>query len=128
MVGRAGLIRPLASPFGPAQALSKIDGAILSNLNAGYSPTRSVRYAMPGFGESAEVSERMVGRAGLIRPLASPFGPAQALPKIDGAILSNLNAGYSPTRFVRYVILCFGESAEVSERMVGRAGFEPATN
>ncbi|AGP46875.1 hypothetical protein M621_06480 [Serratia plymuthica S13] len=96
MAGRAGLIRPLASPFGPAQALSKIDWAILSNLNAGYSPTRSVRYAMPGFGESAEVSERMVGRAGLIRPLASPFGPAQALSKIDGAILSNLNAASHP--------------------------------
>ena len=72
--------------------------------------------------------KRMVGRAGLIRPLASPFGPAQALPKIDGAILSNLNAGYSPTGFVRYAMLWFGESAEVSERMVGRAGFEPATN
>ena len=33
VVGRAGLTRPLASPFGPAQALFKIGGAILSNLH-----------------------------------------------------------------------------------------------
>ncbi len=72
--------------------------------------------------------ERMVGRAGLIRPLASPFGPAQALSKIDGAILSNLNAASHPQDSC--AMQCYGlmRLLRYQKRMVGRAGFEPATN
>ena len=59
-------------------------------------------------------------RTGLIRPLASPYGQRCAMLEPERRI--------SPTRFVRYAIFKFGKSAEVLCEMVGRAGFEPATN
>ncbi len=80
----------------------------------------------------------VVGRAGLTRPLASPFGPAQALFKIAGAILSNLHRFSSSTTPCSMIIKVFEMITVPQMRkkrqkalfsvVVGRAGFEPATN
>ncbi len=66
------------------------------------------------------------GSCGMIRPVDSPFGSTLARCCL-ASLSSNLNAGAHPHDFV-YVISGFGGVTEVLDIMVGRAGFEPATN
>ncbi|RMN17849.1 hypothetical protein ALQ63_02075 [Serratia plymuthica] len=80
----------------------------------------------------------LVGRAGLIRPLASPYGPTQALFKIVRANFVEPAQVLIRHDAVRYVAELFGiitvaqmrkkRRKALSSVLVGRAGFEPATN
>ncbi|CUW06404.1 Uncharacterised protein [Serratia grimesii] len=56
----------------------------------------------------------MVGRAGLIRPLASPYGQRYAL-SYRCAMLEP-ERRVSPTRFVRYVIFKLGKVLRYSKK------------
>ncbi len=87
-VGRAGLIRPLASPYGQRCALSyryamleperRISPARLSGLYQQEDKGR-VRWAQMRKKRQKALFSEWVGRAGLIRPVASPYGQRCAL-------------------------------------------------
>ncbi len=145
-VGRAGLIRPVASPYGQRCALSyrcamleperRISPARLSGLCQQEDKGR-VRWAQMRKKRQKALFSELVGRAGLIRPVASPYGQRCALSyryamleperRISPARLSGLYQQEDKGR-VRWAQMRKKRQKALFSELVGRAGFEPATN